>query len=354
MANVVEEASLYVMPDGPEKTKLEYKTGHARDVAIQIRGNPANPGAVVSRRFLSVLSAVNPPPTFRNGSGRLELANAILNEGAPLSARVAVNRIWQHHFGRGLVATPSNFGSQGERPTHPELLDDLTVRFTQNGWSVKRLHRDMMLSAAYRQSSTDDLRLLTEEPDHPSTNPPEASGPRAIDPGNRWLWRMNRRRLEIEAWRDAMLVVSGNLDARMGGPSSELSDVNHRRRTIYGTVHRRELDQMLGMHDFPDPNSHSPVRQSTTTPLQQLFVLNSPFMTQQSGALATRLTASNEAETRVHDAYQLLYARDPTNVEVRLAMEFLTSGNPEKRTPEQRWQQYFQVLLGGNEFLFID
>src|SRR6185312_3799995 len=143
---------------------------------------------------------------------------AIVTDGAPLAARVIVNRVWKHHFGRALVDTPSDFGRQGERPSHPELLDDLAARFVTNGWSLKWLHREIMLSATYQQASTHDARK------------------HLLDPGNRWLWRMNRRRLEVEAWRDAMLAVAGTLDRTLGGPPAELSDANNRRRTVYGTV----------------------------------------------------------------------------------------------------------------------
>ena len=323
MANIVEDASLYVLPDGPEKTKLEYKLSEARDVAVHIRGNPAKEGPVIPRRFLTVLSTS--PTPFQNGSGRLELANAIINEGAPLSARVIVNRIWQHHFGRGLVATPSNFGTQGERPTHPELLDDLTSRFIQADWSIKRLHRELILSATYQQNSDGEGVI-------------------------------NRRRLEIEAWRDAMLFVSGNLDSQIGGAPMGLNDTKNRRRTVYGTVHRRELDTMLRMHDFPDPTAHSPTRHPTITPLQQLFVLNSPFMAQQAEALAMRLKHDTKGGTNamMRRAYELLFGRVPTESEVQAALEFLINGDSEKQATDERWQQYTQVLLGSNEFLFVD
>src|SRR5262249_48596752 len=149
--------SLLVLADGPDHTKLEYKPGVAQDVCVQVRGNPAKAGPVVPRRFLAVLSPASPRP-FKQGSGRLELARAIVNEGAPLSARVIVNRVWEHHFGTGLVETPSDFGSQGVRPSHPELLDDLTARFIAHGWSLKWLHREIMRSATYRQQSIGDSR----------------------------------------------------------------------------------------------------------------------------------------------------------------------------------------------------
>jgi hypothetical protein len=331
----LEDASLYVLADGPHRTRLEYKPGVAQDVHVQVRGNPANAGPVVPRRFLAVLSAGEPQP-FRQGSGRLELARAIVTEGAPLAARVIVNRVWKHHFGTGLVDTPSDFGAQGARPSHPQLLDDLTARFIASGWSLKWLHREIMLSAAYQQASGHDERK------------------HAIDPDNRWLWRMNRRRLEIEAWRDAMLAVSGTLVLERGGPSLDLGDAKNRRRTVYGTVKRRELNDMLRLYDFPDPTTHSPGRLPTTTPLQQLFVLNSPFVQQQSAALARRLKAEapGSVEERVRRAYLLLYGRAATEGQVRVAVEFLQAEKPAEA--EALWQQYAQVLLGSNEFLFVD
>jgi hypothetical protein len=330
------EASLYVLPDGPHRTRLEYKTGRAQNVAMQVRGNPAKHGPVVARRFLTVLSP-EPPRPFTRGSGRLELAHAIVGDGAPLAARVIVNRVWKHHFGAGLVNTPSDFGSQGERPSHPELLDDLTARFVQNGWSIKWLHREIMLSATYQQSS--------------GMNPQG----QADDPDNRLLWRMNRRRLEVEAWRDAMLAVAGILDLKLGGPPMDLGDPKNRRRTIYGTVKRRELNDLLRLHDFPDPTIHSPNRLTTTTPLQQLFVLNSPFMRQQAAALVRRLKSEvpQGAEGRIRRAYELLFGRLPTRGQVQLAMEFLQA-RPGDTISDELWEQYAHVLLGGNEFLYVD
>jgi hypothetical protein len=330
----VEDASLTVEADGPHRTKLTYRPGVGQDLAVQIRGNPSSLGAVVPRRFLAVLSPEAPRP-FTQGSGRLELARAIATEGAPLSARVLVNRVWQHHFGRGLVDTPSDFGSQGARPSHPELLDDLAARFVENGWSLKWLHREILLSAAYRQSSGHD------------------AGKHAVDPENRWLWRMNRRRLEVEAWRDAMLMVSGVLQAEAGGPSADLSDPNNCRRTLYGTVKRRDLHDMLRLHDFPDPITHTANRIATTTPLQQLFTLNSPLLRQQATALANRLKAEapTDPESRIRRAYLLVYGRPATDRQVRQALAFLAGDQP---AAEEAWVQYAHVLLSSNEFLFVD
>ncbi len=321
------DSSLHVLPDGLHKTKLEWKPGVAQDVSLQIRGNPANAGAIVPRRFLTVFSSE--PKPFKEGSGRLELARAMVNEGAPLSARVFVNRIWKQHFGAGLVETPSDFGAQGLPPSHPLLLDDLTARFLQNGWSLKWLHREIMRSSVYQQASAHDAKK------------------HAVDPDNRWLWRMNRRRLDVEMWRDAMLSVAGRLDLKQDGPPTELNDAKNQRRTLYGTVKRRELHDMLRLFDFPDPTTHSATRLPTTTPLQQLFTLNSPFMQAQANALIGRLKSdASDDDARIRRAYDLLFGRAPTENQLRVGRAFL--GN------DEAWLQYAHVLLGSNEFLFVD
>jgi hypothetical protein len=326
----VADASLFVLADGPHRTKLEYKAGVAQDVAVQIRGNPANCGPVVPRRFLEVLSPVAKP--FQHGSGRLELAKALVTTAAPLTARVIVNRVWKHHFGAGLVETPSDFGAQGERPSHPELLDDLTARFIANGWSLKWLHREIMLSAVYQQTSSDTV------------------AGKAADPQNRLLWRANRRRLEVEAWRDAMLACAETLSRERGGPPKDLSDATNNRRTLYGIVKRRELNDLLRLYDFPDPTGHSPNRTPTTTPLQQLYALNSPFIQRQAAALARRVKAElpEGDEARIQRAYLLLFGRPATQDQVRLRLDFLAPAT------DAAWAEYAQGLLMSNEFLFVD
>jgi hypothetical protein len=328
----VTDAHVSVVSRGPNATRLEYEDGVGHDIAMHTRGNPNRPGPVVPRRFLTVLSSKESKP-FTQGSGRLELAKAIVTDGAPLAARVIVNRVWKHHFGRGLVDTLSDFGRQGERPSHPELLDDLAARFVANGWSLKWLHREIMLSAAYQQASSPD------------------AAKQAIDPDNRWLWRSNRRRLEVESWRDAMLAVNGTLRTELGGPAQELTDAGNRRRTLYGLIRRRDLTDLLRLHDFPDPLMHSAGRIPTTTPLQQLFALNGPLLRQEAAALAKRLEA--DAPTggvdRVRRAYALLFNRAPTDREVKLALAFLG-----EKPNADVWSRYAHVLLSSNEFLFID
>ena len=203
------------------------------------------------RHLPSILCEGAPKP-FTNGSGRLELADGIADPANPLTARVMVNRIWQHHFGRGIVETPSNFGNMGGRPSNQELLDYLAARFVENGWSVKAMHREIMLSAVYGMSSQDI----------PANS--------AVDPDDRLLWRANWQRMDAETLRDSLLFVSGNLDLQAGGPPAALDDKN-KRRAVYGFVSRRKLDSMLALFDFPNPNNTSEQRVVTNVPLQRLL-----------------------------------------------------------------------------------
>jgi cytochrome c553 len=338
MAAAVVEESLFVERQGKtaqDGTKLVYKPG-PRDLNLFIRGNPNRLGDVVPRRFVQVLSADNSAPFSSADSGRLELARAITGESRALVARVIVNRIWAAHFGQGLVPTPSNFGQSGERPSHPELLDDLTARFVENGWSLKELHREIVLSAAYQQSSRDTEKQVADDPD------------------NVWLSRMNRRRLDVEAWRDSMLSATGRLDLNLGGPSAPLTDAANVRRTLYGTIHRREMSTMLLMHDFPDPTAHSPKRITTTTTLQGLYALNGPMLLDNAAALSERLAREfpEDDPARITRAYQLLFNREPTARESEIALGFLAETAGDARATA--WIQYSHVLLASNEFLFVD
>ncbi len=301
-----------------------------KNAAIEIRGNPNKTTDVVPRRFVSVLSKDVPKP-FTNGSGRRELAETMFAESQDLIARVWVNRVWKQHFGTGLVETPSDFGVQGARPTHPELLDDLARRFIDSGWSTKWLHREIVLSRTFQQ----ECRTHAEQLNH------EAA---------RWYVGAPLRRLDVEQWRDALLAVTGSLDETIYGPPVELSATNNFRRTVYGLVRRRELSDILRLNDFPDPLTHSAARSPTTTPLQQLFVLNSPFMQQQAQALATRLRKIDGASDgqKIGLAYQWLFGRTATPAEVKLGLQFVQG------SADDTWQQYAQVLLGSNEFLFVD
>ena len=301
-----------------------HDNAHPADERIQIRGSRDNLGDIAPRRFLRFFQGRS--SHFTNGSGRLELAEAIANRDNPLTARVIVNRIWQHHFGQGLVRTPSNFGQQGDRPSHPELLDFLAADLMDHGWSLKKLHREIMLSGAYQLSSDYIAKDAAE------------------DPENRLLWRANRRRLDVESMRDSILAAAGDLDLTPAGPPAKLTDDNHR-RTVYGFVSRRRLDGTLALFDFPNPNSTSEQRLDTNVPVQRLFFMNSAFVEQQSKLLAARLKSSDNAG-RIDEAYEILFQRKPTAAERKLALDFLKSGTD--------LTQYAQVLLSSNEFNFVE
>jgi hypothetical protein len=341
----ISDAATLVLPDGEHRTKIEYRPATAQNVAMHVRGNPGNPGAEVPRRFPAVL-AVDRKATFGRGSGRLDLADAIVGDARGTAARVMVNRVWAGHFGRGLVATPSNFGTRGSAPSHPELLEDLTARFVESGWSLKRLHRELMLSATYRQASF-----------HESVGAVNSTiGKRAVDPDNVYLSRMTPRRLDVEAWRDAMLVAAGDWDSKIGGPPTVLTDGANRRRTLYGTVKRRDLDEMLRLNDFPDPVVHAEKREPTTTPLQQLFALNNPLPESRSAALVARLEREkvSDPQARVERLHAWLFARRPAADEAAIGREFVAATRTAGASDAEAWRRYAHALLVSNEFLFVD
>ncbi|MEQ9410420.1 MAG: PSD1 and planctomycete cytochrome C domain-containing protein [Fuerstiella sp.] len=299
-----------------------------QDLAVMIRGKVDNKGDVVPRGFLQVLFD-GPRREFHNGSGRAELAAAVTDSANPLTARVIVNRVWKEHFGRGLVATTSNFGQLGERPSHPELLDDLSVRFMQHGWSLKWLHRQIVMSAAWQRSS--DLTAAA-----------------AADPEDKWLWRMPRRRLSVEAWRDAVLSVAGTLNREVGGESIRPDDPKQTRRTVYAEISRFELNPLLARFDFPDPNVHAATRVETNTPLQKLFLLNNPFMITHAKNLAARVTAAeDERPAQIRRLFQLVFQRLPDDDEMTTITNYLTS-------EQHDLAQVAQTLLASNEFWYVD
>ena len=275
------------------------------------RGNPANRGEEVKPQFLRILAGDARRP-FADGSGRLDLARAIADSKNPLTARVIVNRVWQHHFGAGIVRTPSDFGTRGERPTHPELLDHLARGFIDGGWSLKALHRRIMLSRAYRQSSS-----------------PEAGGGRnaaEIDPENRLLWKMNRRRLDFEELRDSLLAAGGGLDRRLGGlPESAIAWPYGRRRTLYSFIDRALVPNDFRIFDFASPDAHSPQRHLTTVPQQALLMMNSPFVISQAQALLARpeIAGERDARRRVQRLYRLLFGRAPAAEELAAGLAFV-------------------------------
>lgn len=328
LADAVRDAGLWIDGSDPSFTRLDYRAGESRDLPVFIRGDVEKPDKIVPRRFLRVLSKAEPTP-FRNGSGRLELAEAIVKDAKMLTARVIVNRVWGWHFGAGLVSTPSDFGHTGAAPSHPELLDDLAARFLNNGWSLKWLHREIVLSATYRQSS------------RPSN---EAA---AIDPDNRLLSHVSRRRLDVEAMRDAVLFVCGTLDTKPGGPSGDLGDAKFRRRTVYGKVSRKGPAELHRLFDLPDPKRHGDVRDVTTTPLQQLYLLNAPLLLDQSAALAKTLEPSAKGDdAQIAEIFQRIVLRSPSGRETEQARRLIG--------PERRWSLLAHALLASNEFLFVD
>ncbi len=322
--NAVHDAAMDSDGSYSDYTPLIIKPGAARDLPVFGRGNSSAPGEIVPRHFLTVLTK-NPNEVFKRGSGRLELAEKILTDAAPLSARVIVNRVWGWHFGKHLVRTPSDFGDRGDKPTHPELLDDLAARFVSNGWSMKWLHREIMLSSTYRQASK-----------------PRAEAA-AIDEGNFLLWRMNPRRMDAESLRDSLLNSAGILKLEMYGPSQDLDSSENVRRAVYGKINRGKTSDLLKLYDFPNPFQHSPARGMTITPLQELFVLNSPFIKNLSTTLAKSVEAEVDNTARVKILYRKILSREPSAADNKFALNYLSNASVE---------QFAQVLLATNEDVF--
>ena len=271
------------------------------NIQLALRGNPETLGDEVPRHFLSIFSQGDPAP-FKEGSGRKELADLIVKQ--PIAMRVMVNRIWKGHFGTGIVDTPSNFGFGGERPTNPELLEYLAQDFARNGMSIKKLQREIMLSSVY-QLSTEEDKLAAEK-----------------DSGDRLYWRANRKRMDAEEIRDAILEVSGNLDDAIGGPSHELTP-DFKGRTVYGKVSRYKLDSYLQLFDFPPPNISAEKRFTTTVPLQRLFLMNSDFVQIEAEALAKRVAPEANNRARVRKMYEIVFGREPEEKEVQMALDYL-------------------------------
>ncbi len=315
------------------------------DIHVHIRGSYLRLGDLTPRHFPIILGGMKQPP-ITSGSGRLQLANWLASPEHPTTARVMVNRIWQGHFGEGIVRTPSNFGFLGERPTHPELLDWLASEFVKNGWSMKKLHREIMLSATYQQSSEPNDACLKH------------------DPGNRLFGRMNRQRLESEAIRDNMLAVSGKLDLTLGG--KPLRDFNAPRRTLYIMTIRSDRTGFGSLFDTADPTASMDHRTSTTVAPQALFLMNSSFVLDQVKALAHRLmTEVPGGDTeRITAAYRLLFSRPPSSAEIKIGLGYLdrvrhetvalASNGPLPSRDQAAWEAYCQVLVCANEFVFVD
>jgi hypothetical protein len=309
---------------------------------VFIRGNPAQPGQPVPRQFLRVVAGPDRTP-FPRGSGRLDLAQAITAPTNPLTSRVIVNRLWMHHFGEPMVSTPSDFGTRSTPPSHPLLLDYLAARLQRERWSLKAVHRSIILSSTYQQASFD----------RPAC--------RQVDPENRLLWRSHRRRLDLEAIRDTLLIVSGRLDRKMGGrPVDVAGDSKNRRRTVYGMVDRQSLPGVFRAFDFASPDQSAERRPRTTVPQQALFVMNAPFVIEQAKALASRpdVAGADSAEARVVAIYRAVLARPPIAAEVRASLRFLGPRGTGPCTPGSsslsRIEELAQVLMMTNEFMFVD
>ena len=308
------------------------------NISVNLRGNPHSLGDEVPRRYLAVLTPPDQAP-FAQGSGRLELANQIL--ASPIAMRVYVNRVWKWHFGTGIVNTPDNFGKVGDPPSDPELLDFLASEFQKNGMSLKKLNREIMLSAVYQSSTAES---------------PEA---KEKDGANRLYSHFNRQRLDAESIRDSILFVAGDLDLKkVGGPSSDFTPENTR-RTVYCKVSRFRLNNYLQVFDFPNPSFTAEQRFSTNVPLQRLYFMNNEFVYLQAGKLADRVFPKPDDTARIHETYRLLFGREPTAEELSLGLKFLQT-IPEKPgyeiagKPVTAWREYARVLLSSNEFEFMN
>ncbi len=369
-----------LLADGPFALAYGVSEGTPRDARIQRRGEPDQLGDEVPRGFLQVLGG-GALPKGSAGSGRLELAKWLTSPTNPLTARVMVNRIWQYHFGQGLVKTPNDFGTRGQRPTHPELLDHLATEFIRGGWSIKALHRLIMNSAVYRQRSqysviSDQSSVISPTGDCPVVPGITRTGQLNTDSLNTdYFSPFKRRRLGAEETRDALLLVSGALDPTAGeghpfpaptgwgytqhGPFSAVYD--HSRRSVYLMTQRIKRHPFLALFDGADPNASTAERRTTTVPTQALFFLNDPFVHASAEKFAARVLATATAEPdRVKATYRLALGRDPRPAEVTEAGEFLAvyrtelaaAGN-EANEPAV-WAAFARVLFGSNEFLTVD
>jgi hypothetical protein len=352
------------MPPSPVMVLAVTDQEKPGDLAVHVRGDhTVAPGPKVARGAPRPLSKGTDLPAIpERSSGRLELAQWLVDDEHPLTARVFVNRVWHWHFGRGIVETPSDFGTRGGRPSHPELLDWLARDFIRHGWDLKRLHRQIMLTEAYTRSSTPDAIAS------------------AIDPDNRLLWRWTPRRLEAEAIRDSVLAVSGSLDRTMGGSlltsgnfeyvtndqSANGAQYGAPRRSLYLPVIRNALFGFFGIFDYTDASVTVDARAQTVIAPQALFMLNSPFVHEESRAWAKRLRervlaaaacvpaqqAEHQGHAMVHEAYRMALGREPMASEANAALAFVAS--QATLGEDAAWGLYVQVLLASSEFITIE
>jgi mono/diheme cytochrome c family protein len=376
-------------PGAPARAMAVQDSAQPKDSPVYIRGEKDNKGDLVPRRYLEVFRTPN-APAFKYGSGRLELAYSIANKNNPLTARVMVNRVWQHHFGEGFVLTPDDLGTMSTPPSHPELLDYLSTYFTDNGWSVKKLHKHILMSATYQQASTDNPRYAQ------------------FDPFNRLLWRQNVRRLEFEPLRDSILAMAGSLDTTLGGRPVNLGGGSGNssgkekakggnlrpqgsystRRTLYGHIDRANVAEVLNHFDFAQPEMPNGKRYQTTVPQQALFLMNNPLVIEQARKIVERtdFKGVEDDEKRIAFLYGLIYQRPPTAQEVQLGLAFfeeapatgasLPAQQPAAQAapvrvaaakgklslpaprftprPLSAWAEYAHALILANEFTFVN
>ncbi len=337
----------------PPKPPMAYAPGPGEMVEqrVFVRGNHGAPGEPVPRQFPAILAGKHQEP-ITEGSGRPELARWLVSQDHPLTARVLANRLWQWHFGHGLVRTPNNFGLMGERPTHPQLLDYLGARLVAGGWSLKAMHRLLMSSSAYQMQSEVSEQAW------------------AGDPANRLVSRFGQRRLVVEEMRDSLLALDGSLDLAMGGVLTESLDSygfknaylhpdDTRRRTVYLPVYRNKLPNLFTLFDFADPSTSTAVRASTSVAPQGLYFMNSEFVHERAGALAERVLEQDgppDAD-RVEQAYQLALARSPDAVEVNGALEYMARYPVARDASDprlERWRSFCRLLLGSNEYSYVN
>ncbi|MFO1458302.1 MAG: PSD1 and planctomycete cytochrome C domain-containing protein [Verrucomicrobiota bacterium] len=362
-------------PGAPGRAMVVEDKPKPVDSYVHIRGDRAKRGPVVPRRTLEILGGADRKP-FKQGSGRLELARSITDPRNPLTARVLVNRVWMYHFGRGLVPTPDDLGTMSEAPSHPELLDYLAAEFVEKGWALKPLHKRILMSAAYQQSSE-------TRPDY-----------QAKDPENRLVWRANLRRLDFEAIRDSLVLLTGKMDPTLGGKPVNLTDEPYSyRRSVYGYVDRLRMSDLLSQFDFSDPEMVNTRRISTIVPQQALFFLNSPMTVDVARHLMSRseVEEATDDDARVTAIYRILFQRAPESRELQWARDYLerthtllygsqhakgpratksvykpnklvkdkfaavqNAGVTVQRGALNPWESYVQALLCSNEFVYVN
>ena len=304
-------------PGGPGTAMTVADAEKPRDTNVYLRGDRNKKGAVAPRQFLEILAGPDRQP-FYEGSGRRELALAIANRTNPLTPRVLVNRVWLHHFGAGIVSSPDDFGNMAEKPTHPELLDWLSMRFMDDGWSLKKLHKRILMSATYRQSANPQVNALMAQKG--------AVDPLKIDAANKYLWHANLRRLDFESIRDSMLMLTGKMDTTLGGrPVNITEDPISYRRSIYGYIDRERLSDLQSQFDFADPDMANSKRGSTIVPQQALFFMNNELSIVVARAVAARpeVTGASSEDARIAQLYKIMYQRSPTVAELKFARDFV-------------------------------